>query len=87
MMHYVMGIGTGTLYGALSECTLEVTAGGGLLWGGAVWLLGDEATVPALGLSKSLAAYPASSHLYALASHLVYGMTAELVRRIVRRVL
>jgi hypothetical protein len=40
-----------------------------------------------LGLSKPPIKYPVSTHVYALASHLVYGLTAELVRRNLRKAL
>jgi uncharacterized membrane protein YagU involved in acid resistance len=51
------------------------------------WLVADEVTVPLLGLSKGPSQYPLSTHLYAFASHLVYGMTAEYSRRALRQVL
>jgi putative membrane protein len=59
----------------------------GLPFGAAVWVIADEAVVPALGLSKSGKDYPLSTHVYAIASHLVFGLTTELVRRNVRRAL
>lgn len=86
-VHYAFGTVTGGLYGALAEVTPQVTAAAGLPFGAAFWLVADEITVPALGLSKGPAEYPASTHAYALASHLVYGVTAELSRRAVRQVL
>ena len=46
--------------------------------------LADEVTVPLLGLSKSPTQYSISKHAYALASHCVYGLTIEVVRRAVR---
>jgi putative membrane protein len=75
------------LYGALAEVTPQVTAAGGLPFGAGFWLLADEISVPLLGLSKGPTEYPVSTHVYALASHLVYGVTAELGRRAVRNVL
>ena len=56
----------------------------GLPFGAAFWLLADETAVPLLGLSKGPTEYPLSTYAYALASHLVYGLTAEAVRRAVR---
>jgi hypothetical protein len=41
--------------------------------------------VPALGLSKKPTESPAAVHAYALASHAVYGLTTDLVRRAVLR--
>ena len=86
-VHYAFGTATGGLYGALAEVSPQVTAGAGLPFGAAFWLLADEISVPMLGLSKGPTAYPVSTHVYAFASHLVYGVTAELSRRALRQVL
>jgi putative membrane protein len=86
-VHYAFGTVTGGLYGALAEVSPQVTMGAGLPFGAAFWLVADEVTVPLLGLSKGPTEYPVSTHAYALASHLVYGVTAELSRRALRQVL
>jgi putative membrane protein len=86
-VHYAFGTATGGLYGALAEISPQVTTAAGLPFGAAFWLLADEVTVPLLGLSKGPTEYPVSTHVYALASHLVYGVTAELSRRALRQVL
>lgn len=83
-MHYAFGSAVGATYGALAERHPEVTAGGGLPFGITFWLVADEIAVPALRLSKPASAYPLSVHAYALASHLVFGATAESVRRFLR---
>jgi hypothetical protein len=83
-VHYAYGTGTGAIYGAAVELAPSLTAGGGTPFGAAVWLAADEGLVPLLGLSKSPTEYPLATHLYSLASHLVYGLTTELVRRAVR---
>jgi uncharacterized membrane protein len=83
-IHYAFGAGTGAFYGAAAELLPEVTTGAGVPFGAAVWLAADEGIVPLLGLSKSPTKYPPSIHLYSLASHFVYGLTTELVRRAVR---
>ena len=85
--HYAMGTTSGALYGALAEIIPEVKAGAGLPYGAVVWLTVDEGLVPAAGLSKLPTEYPLSIHAYALTSHLVYGLTTELVRRAVRNAL
>ncbi len=69
----------------LAEVAPGVTAGEGAAFGAAVWLIADEASVPALGLTKAPAQIPVSTHVYALASHLVYGVVAEAMRRAFRR--
>jgi hypothetical protein len=83
-VHYLLGTGVGGLYGAAAEIAPKVTTGGGLPFGAAFWLVVDEGAVPLLGLSKGPGAYPLSIHAYALSSHFVYGLTAEIVRRAVR---
>ena len=86
-VHYAFGTVTGGLYGALAEVVPQVTTATGVPFGAAFWLLADEISVPLLGLSKGPTEYPVSTHAYALASHLVYGATAELSRRAVRQIL
>jgi putative membrane protein len=87
VVHYAFGVATGGLYGAIAELKPATTTGAGLPFGAAVWLIADEIIVPALGLSKSPRKYPLSTHAYSIASHLVYGLTTEIVRREVRRAL
>jgi putative membrane protein len=86
-VHYSLGTGVGGLYGAAAEVAPEITAGVGVPFGAAFWLIVDEGAVPLLGLSKEPTKYPLSTHVYALTSHFVYGLTAELVRRSVRKAL
>jgi putative membrane protein len=85
-VHYALGTGIGGLYGTVAEVP-EVTAGAGLPFGAAFWFVVDETAVPLLGLSKGPTKYPLSTHVYALTSHFVYGLTAEVVRRSLRKAL
>jgi len=87
IVHYAFGSATGGLYGAAAELAPEVTTGLGLPFGVAFWAVADEGVVPLLGLSKGPTEYPVSTHAYALASHLVYGLTTEMTRRAVRNIL
>jgi len=86
-MHYAMGATSGLIYGMVSEFAPMTTVGLGLPFGAAVWLAADDVIVPALGLAKPATKYPLSTHAYALSSHLVYGLTTDLVRRAVRDLL
>lgn len=86
-VHYAFGTATGGLYGAMAELAPQVTTGAGIPFGAVFWAVADETAVPLLGLAKGPTGYPLSTHAYALASHLVYGLTAELGRRAVRHVL
>ncbi len=86
-LHYAYGISMGAAYGAAAELLPISTIGVGLPYGALIWIAADEGVVPALGLSKTSAEYPLSIHAYALSSHLVYGLTTEIVRGVVRRAL
>ena len=86
-VHYAMGAATGAIYGFVAEILPPARMGGGLLMGTIVWWTADNMAVPAQGLGKKPSQIPPSQHAYALASHLVYGFTTELVRGIVRLVL
>ena len=86
-VHYAMGGVSGMIYGVVSELAPVTTVSAGLPFGTAVWLLADDVAVPTLGLSKPITEFPLSTHVYALGSHLVYGLTTDLVRRALRRIL
>lgn len=86
-VHYAMGATSGLIYGIAAEVASVTTVGLGLPFGAAVWLVADDIVVPALGLAKPATEYPLSTHAYALSSHLVYGLTTDLVRQGVRKLL
>ncbi|HYO92778.1 MAG TPA: DUF1440 domain-containing protein [Pyrinomonadaceae bacterium] len=85
-VHYAYGVAMGGLYGVAVEFAPRIGAGAGLPFGAAFWLVADEMVVPLLGLAAEPEEYPPSTHAYALCSHLVYGLTAEAVRRALRSV-
>ena len=84
-MHYAFGIVSGAVYGAAAETWPLARTGAGTVFGAALWAAADEVGVPAAGLSKPPGAYPPRVHAMGLGSHLVYGLTTELVRRALRR--
>jgi putative membrane protein len=84
-VHYGLGTLIGAVYGVSAETLPMSRAGRGTLYGGAVWLFADEIAVPAFGLSGAPTKAPLSSHLNALASHLVFGFSTDLVRRMILR--
>lgn len=86
-VHLGFGTATGGIYGAAAEVVPEIGLAGGLPFGAALWLVADEGAVPALGLSQPPLRRPALKHIHDLASHLVFGLTAEATRRLVRRAL
>ena len=87
IVHYGYGALTGGLYGAVSEVWRGVRVGYGMGYGTALFLLGDEVAVPALGLGAQPQETPADKHADALAAHLCYGLTLEIVRKVVRGLL
>jgi putative membrane protein len=84
LVHYAFGATMGALYGGLVEVSPPVRWLGGSGWGTALWMVGDEIAVPLLGLSRAGQDYPVEAHLQAFAAHIVYGVTADVVRRGVR---
>jgi hypothetical protein len=82
LVHYGFGTLVGAAYGAIAAKAPVTKAGAGAVYGAAVWLLADEMGVPAAGLSKPPQEVPFTKHLAALASHLIYGLTIEGVRRV-----
>lgn len=86
-MHYAFGAAMGAVYGGLREISPSVRSMGGSGWGTAVWAGADGIAVPLLGLSRPKTDYPLEANAQSYAAHLVYGVTTELVRRGVRRLL
>jgi putative membrane protein len=80
-VHYLFGTFAGAVYGLIGEYLPLARVGFGTVFGATLFLLADELAVPALGLSGSATEAPLSSHLYGLSSHLVYGASAEGIRR------
>jgi len=86
-VHYGFGTAMGALYGMAMETSPHGVRAQripvfGSLFGSALFLGADEMAVPVMGLAEP--AKTPSSHLYGWASHMVYGLTAEFVRRQVR---
>jgi uncharacterized membrane protein YagU involved in acid resistance len=87
LVHYLFGSAMGALYGLVSEIEPRTRVGFGTAFGAALWLGADEVMVPTLKLGPKPNETPAQVHAKALAAHLVYGATAESVRRGVRAAL
>lgn len=85
-VHYGFGASMGALYGVAAEVAPITTKAFGLPFSTALFIGADEIAVPALGLGESPTETPISTHAYGLASHLVYGLTSDLVRRGVRKI-
>ncbi len=87
IVHYAFAALMGGLYGGLAEYSSIVRSGFGTTFGSALFAGGDLLAVPALGLSKPISEFPASSFANPISAHLVYGATTELVRRLIRPLL
>lgn len=82
--HYGFGMVMGAIYGGLTEVLPKTTKAFGLPFGIAVWLFGDELMLPLLGLGRKPTQVPLSLHAESFAAHLVYGLTSDTVRRLLR---
>jgi putative membrane protein len=83
IVHYGFGATTGAAYGAVSEVFPRAAIGAGMPFGAAVWLGAHVLTVPALGLAEWPTRRPWAAEALELILHLVYGLTTDMVRRLV----
>lgn len=81
VIHYALGAGLGIAYGIAAEFRPSLSAGYGTGFGVVTATVLDEAAVPAVGLGSAPWRTDLSTNLYSYASHLVFGVTSELVRR------
>jgi putative membrane protein len=84
-VHYTFGAVLGAFYGGISTLVPSISGGMGAAYGAVIWLLVDETVVPAMGLSELPEDYPASTHVMALISHLVCGVTVDRTTRLAER--
>ncbi len=84
IFHYGFGMVAGAIYGVMAERSAATTRGFGIPFGATVWATADEIGLPLAGLAAPPTRYPMSRHLTALGTHLVYGLTTECVRRVLR---
>lgn len=87
MIHWGFGAAVGAAYGALAEYYPAATAKEGATFGLALMTLTEETALPALGMAEAAEEQTASGRTSEATSHLVYGLVAERVRRLVREVL
>lgn len=87
MVHYLFGSLMGGVYGVAAEYYGGVHLGYGVGFGTALFFGSDEVGVPAAGLSPPSTETPLPKHAQEWMAHLVYGATADTVRRLVRRML
>jgi uncharacterized membrane protein YagU involved in acid resistance len=80
-VHYMTGAIIGGVYGLIAGIAPVFTMGRGLVFAAAVWMLGDELAVPALGWAPRASDTPPENHAYGAASHAVFALTLDFVRR------
>ncbi len=90
LVHYGFGTAMGALYGVVMEVAPRrfrslhpVLSGGG--FGSALFVGAHEIAVPVLGLSSRPSEEPLSDHFREWTLHLAYGISGEMVRRLLRR--
>lgn len=86
-VHWGYGILLGGVYGMLRTDADAPDLVGGLGYGTAAWVLGDELMVPLLGLAKGPTAHSWSDHAKALGAHLVYGAATSSATQALKRVM
>jgi len=84
-IHWGFGALTGAAYGALAEYFPAATAKEGASFGMALAALTHETALPAMGLSAEPEDQTARERTSEMASHVVYGLITETVRRFVRK--
>jgi putative membrane protein len=85
--HWGLGAATGAAYGTLAEFYPEATAKAGASFGMALVALTHDGALPALGLTARREDQTMREKSSELASHIVYGVVTETVRRVVRRMI
>ena len=86
-IHWGFGMATGAAYGALAEYYPAATSREGVNFGMTLMALTHESALPALGLSAPPAAQSSREKTSEIASHVVFGLVAETVRKTVRKML
>jgi putative membrane protein len=86
-IHWGFGALTGAAYGALAEYYPEATSKDGAAFGMALASLTHGTALPALGLSAEPEEQTTRERTSEMATHVVYGLVTETVRRFVRKML
>jgi putative membrane protein len=86
-IHWGFGALTGAAYGALAEYYPAATAKDGAGFGMALASLTHETALPAMGLAAEPEDQTTRERTSEMATHVLYGMVTETVRRVVRKML
>jgi hypothetical protein len=77
VVHYLLGIVPGAIYGVVRRRVPLARIANGLGFGAAIFAVNDEYANAALKLSGPPRAYPIQTHFRGLAGHAVLGMATE----------
>jgi uncharacterized membrane protein YagU involved in acid resistance len=80
LAHFTFGALVGAVYGGVMRHDGRAFSTRGAAFGATVWLLADELGMPLLRLSRPTRERSMDGHLQSLATHLVFGTVAEVVR-------
>jgi putative membrane protein len=84
-IHWGFGTMLGGVYGVAAELSPGVTSWRGSVFGLTVNRLAHKGLLPGLDLVEPVAKQPAQERVSEWVSHVVYGVTTDLVRRAVRK--
>jgi hypothetical protein len=84
-VHYGLGMAWGSVYGILRRRNHVRPVPAALITGISLSLVIDEALNPALGITPPATAYPASSHLRGLLTHVIYGIAVAAAAEVMHR--
>lgn len=83
VVHFLFGAGAGVVYAPIERKLPLIRAGYGTLFGSIFWLLLHEIALPLMGLSPSPVQMTLWEQGNELATHMVFGVVLESVRRAV----
>lgn len=86
-IHWGFGAAAGAFYGALAEFYPAATSKEGANFGLVLMALTHQGILPAMGLSEPTGQQSEREQTSEAATHLIFGVVAERVRRIVREVI
>jgi hypothetical protein len=87
LVHWVYGLAQGGVYGANRGKVEVLDVNGGILFGSALWLFGDEMAVPLLGLQQGPGGVTLRQHINRLGAHWVYGLGTAITTQLLRRII
>jgi hypothetical protein len=84
-LHWAYGVAWGIGYALLARRLGHASAARGTALGVALWAIGDEIIVPALGFAPRPQRFPVSTHAKAFGAHVAYGLGVDTAFRTLRR--